>query len=448
MSGSDAAERRPLSLRLGAVLEWSAVDKAILAAAIFLAFTIHSCLVNLYVLMHPDVAAYVDRAYLPLGIGAQIAFMCGWGVFIAACCFIRRRQPDNQLVVYTLMLLCSAEILQGSYVFGFVTSPFFGVASLASIAIGFIWFERRPTTVMALVIGGGAAVLLLAEALGLIPTAPMFTRIPLEGGELALSYLVTLGGVVLTMVLTLLLWVGFVVSEFHERGVRLAQANDIISRYVASQLAAQIRRGDHDAIDRRERRKLTLFFSDIESFAETADLTEPEDLAAVLNEYLAEMTSVGKRYGATIDKFVGDAIMIFFGAPEATNDRDHALRGVRMALEMQRTMEELQTKWRGRGFERPFRIRIGINTGHANIGNFGSPERLDYTAIGRQVNLAARLQAACEPGNVLISHSTWALIHEEVPCTAKGAIQVKGFHQPIEVYELDRAPSEAAASPE
>jgi class 3 adenylate cyclase len=109
-----------------------------------------------------------------------------------------------------------------------------------------------------------------------------------------------------------------------------------------------------------------------------------------------------------------------------------------MALEMQQSMEVLQAKWQRQGFEYPFRIRVGINTGHASIGNFGSSERMDYTAIGRQVNLAARLQTHCEPGRVLISHSTWVLVQDDVACTPKGEIQVKGFHQPIRVYEVDQ----------
>jgi adenylate cyclase len=115
------------------------------------------------------------------------------------------------------------------------------------------------------------------------------------------------------------------------------------------------------------------------------------------------MASIGERYGGTIDKFVGDAVMIFFGAPVQTNDHDQAMRAVRMAVEMQDAMVRLGEKWRRAGFERPFVIRIGINTGHATIGSFGSKRRVDYTAIGRQVNLAARLQAHCEPGKILLS---------------------------------------------
>ena len=119
-----------------------------------------------------------------------------------------------------------------------------------------------------------------------------------------------------------------------------------------------------------------------------------------------------------------------------TNDRDHAVRAVQMAVEMQNRMQTLRQKWLRDGFEQPFEIRIGINTGQASIGNFGSKGRMDYTAIGRQVNLAARLQAYCRPGKILISHSTWVLVQEHVSCTPQGEIQVKGFQNPVKVYEV------------
>jgi adenylate cyclase len=216
----------------------------------------------------------------------------------------------------------------------------------------------------------------------------------------------------------------------------LAKANELISRYVAPQVSKHILAGNYDVIEKRDRRKLTLFFSDIEGFTETADEVEPEDLSRALDEYLSEMTSVAERHGATIDKFVGDAIMIFFGAPDATTDQDHALRAVRMALEMQERMTELRRRWSAVGFDRPFAIRMGINTGMASVGNFGAKGRVDYTAIGRQVNLAARLQAACKPGRVLLSRPTWMLVRDQIPCVPKGEIELRGIHHPVRVYEV------------
>ena len=215
---------------------------------------------------------------------------------------------------------------------------------------------------------------------------------------------------------------------------QLSEANEIISMYVADQLAQKIREGQHDDLALPRRRRLTMVFSDIAGFSDTADELEPEDLSMLLNEYLAEMTKIAEKYGATIDKFVGDAVICFFGAPTATDDRDQAQRAVRMALEMNERVAELDVSWRKCGANRPLRLRIGVNTGVANVGSFGSHRRMNYTAIGRQVNLAARLEAICEPGNVLISHTTYELISDKIPCVPKGEIHVKGIHQPVKVY--------------
>ena len=133
---------------------------------------------------------------------------------------------------------------------------------------------------------------------------------------------------------------------------------------------------------------------------------------------------------------MGDGIMIFFGAPEATGDREQALRAVRMGLEMQARMGALCEKWTRVGVEEPFTIRIGINTGVASVGSFGAQGRMDYTAIGRQVNLAARLQASCDPGSILISHATWVLVRDDIPCAPKGELHLKGFIRPVNVYEV------------
>lgn len=175
----------------------------------------------------------------------------------------------------------------------------------------------------------------------------------------------------------------------------------------------------------------------MEGFTAASDQLEPEELSSLLNEYLSEMVRIAEHYGGTVNQFVGDAIMILFGAPEATNDRDHALRAVRMAIHMQRRMLELQKEWFNTGIQTPFRIRVGINTGSVNVGNFGSEGRLTYTAIGKQTNLAARIEAQCQPGRILISHSTWALIREEIPCIERGEIEAKGLHYAIRVYEVE-----------
>ena len=173
---------------------------------------------------------------------------------------------------------------------------------------------------------------------------------------------------------------------------------------------------------------------------------EPEDLASLLNEYLSEMSKIADAFGATVNQFVGDGIMIFFGAPEATSDQDHAMRAVRMSLAMQQRMSELGEKWFSEGIQTPFRIRIGLNTGVANVGDFGSEGRTIYSAIGNQTNLTARIQDHCEPGKVLISHTTWALVKDQIACQERGEIEVKGLHYRVRVYEVVAEASQVVGS--
>ena len=232
-------------------------------------------------------------------------------------------------------------------------------------------------------------------------------------------------------------------SKVEERTQELVIANeklenigDNLKRYLPPQLVTSLIKEKKTARLETERRKLTVFFSDIKSFTETTDSMEAEELSDLLNEYLYEMTAIINKHGGTLDKFVGDAIMVFFGAPESKGQKDDALRCVRMTIEMQQKMKELQEKWFKSGIEHPLQIRIGIHTGTATVGNFGTEERLQYTAIGGQVNIASRLESICDPGGILISHPTFALVSDEIECREKEKISVKGISREMLVYEV------------
>jgi class 3 adenylate cyclase len=226
-------------------------------------------------------------------------------------------------------------------------------------------------------------------------------------------------------------------TALERTNAELEEAQALLSRYLAPELAQKITTGHAAEIWGHERRKLTIFFSDIKDFTATTDAMEPEDMARLLNQYIEEMLAIAAQHRGTIAQISGDGLFIFFGAPDFSSDADHALRAVRMAVAMQARMAELKVKWFESGIEHPLQIRCGINTGMTTVGGFGSEGRRHYTAIGMQTNLAARLEAACEPGQILISHTTWALIKEELPCLEMGEIQVKGFHRPLRTYRVD-----------
>lgn len=168
----------------------------------------------------------------------------------------------------------------------------------------------------------------------------------------------------------------------------------------------------------------------------TTDNLESEDLTDVLNHYLTEMSTIALSYGATIDKYIGDAMLLLFGDPDTRGVQEDAKACVMMAITMQRRMRELEQERRDRGLERPFRIRMGISTGFCTVGNFGSSDRMDYTIIGNEVNLAARLESVAEPGSILLAHETNALVQDIVLTEEQPPITVKGFLRPISTYKI------------
>jgi len=218
---------------------------------------------------------------------------------------------------------------------------------------------------------------------------------------------------------------------------RLLEAVSVkLSKYLSPQVYASIFSGRQSAEISSKRKKLTVFFSDIAGFTETADKMESEDLTHLLNHYLTEMSKIALDHGATIDKYVGDAIVIFFGDPETRGVKEDALACVRMAIAMRERMRELGEVWRASGIENPLKCRIGINTGYCTVGNFGSEDRMDYTIIGGGVNLAARLEQAATPGEILTSYETYALLRDKIRCEERGKITVKGLAYPVTTYQV------------
>jgi len=145
-------------------------------------------------------------------------------------------------------------------------------------------------------------------------------------------------------------------------------------------------------------------------------------------------TSQELRAYVTLDKYVGDAIVMFFGDPESRGVKEDALACVKMAIAMQRRMTELAGYWRDSGIQTPLRCRIGIHTDYCTVGNFGSPDRMDYTMIGGAVNLASRLEHEAPAGSILISYETHAHVRDEIHCEEHGNIRVKGIAYPVTTY--------------
>jgi adenylate cyclase len=209
-----------------------------------------------------------------------------------------------------------------------------------------------------------------------------------------------------------------------------------LSKYLSPQIYDSIFTGAQGVEIASNRKKLTIFFSDVVNFTETTEKLESEELTNLLNRYLTEMSEIALQYGATIDKFIGDAVMVFFGDPETKGVKEDARACVQMAIAMLKRMRELRSEWQELGAEKPFRLRIGINTGFVTVGNFGSSERMDYTIIGNAVNLTARLQSHAEIDGIMLGHETYSLVKDEVAAEEQTPFKVKGFAEPVRAYKV------------
>lgn len=283
----------------------------------------------------------------------------------------------------------------------------------------------------------GLCLLVLGCSAGLLFGIPPSLHTPVATATL------TLVGLVLQ--LGLLAWQ---LQEQNQKGIRLQQEvtaaesrHNALARELAKYLSPQVwqmvfRKAATDTALKTQRKKLTIFFSDIKGFTELSEEMEPEDLAAILNGYLSEMTTIALRHGGTVDKFIGDSVMVFFGDPESRGARQDAIAAVSMAIEMRKHMSTLRQRWEAMGVHKRLEVRMGINTGYCTVGTFGAESRMDYTVIGREVNLASRLESAASADEILISGETYTLIKDEIMGRDKGQIQVKGFSRPVSIYQV------------
>ncbi|MGI9366259.1 MAG: adenylate/guanylate cyclase domain-containing protein [Rhizobiaceae bacterium] len=229
-----------------------------------------------------------------------------------------------------------------------------------------------------------------------------------------------------------------------ERTKQLESLSHQLSKYLSPQIYDSIFSGNHEVSIATERKKLTVFFSDLKDFTNISSQLQPEDLTYILNSYFTEMSNIAIRHGATIDKFIGDAMVIFFGDPKSLGVQEDARACVNMAMEMQTRMKDLAVRWKNQGYDVPLEMRVGINTGYCNVGNFGSDERMDYTIIGAEVNIAARLESAADPGGILISNETLVLVRDSVEVEERESIEMKGVRRKVRAFairNLNRAES-------
>ncbi len=231
---------------------------------------------------------------------------------------------------------------------------------------------------------------------------------------------------------------GDLARRFNEmvQGLReRAVAKDALGRYLSPEMAHDVVSGEKGISLQGERRELTILFCDVAGFTTISEKLEPEALVALLNQYLDAMVKVLIKHGAYVDKFEGDAIMAFWNAPR--HAADHAVHACHAILEMRAAAKKLSAEWTAAG-QPAFGVRYGLNTGVAIVGNMGATDKINYTAIGDNVNLASRLEGANKQygTELMISEETFDHAREQIEARELDVLKVQGKRRPVRVYEL------------
>lgn len=398
-------------------------------------------------LYNKNASMYVQRsmAYFVLGL----ALICGWlelqfsplaaafGLYLLiyphislAAGLLLRTQLKPSVINPVLMLIDATQLGIAIGLSGFALVP-----ALVSICllVFYILLRRAPWSVLpglALLIAGSSSGLLLQIPINL-ESPPLVTLLCMAGLAMQLAF----NAILLRRQNQSLHALSQELQS--AQGAHENLARDL-TRYLSPQVWQQIFKKNSASSSslKTQRKKLTVFFSDIKGFTDLSEEMEPEDLTDILNGYLSDMTAIALEHGGTVDKFIGDSIMVFFGDSKSRGASHDAIAAVSMAIEMRKHMCTLRQRWQAKGIHKRLEIRMGINTGYCTVGTFGADSRMDYTVIGREVNLASRLESAAGADEILISGETYTLIKDKIMGRDKGQIQIKGFARPVSIYQI------------
>jgi len=221
-------------------------------------------------------------------------------------------------------------------------------------------------------------------------------------------------------------------EEKVKKQVEEIQKTSRLKRYVSPRIAESIISNGSDKYLTTARKLLTVCFADLKGFTSASENMEPEDTVNLLNEFFTEMTSIIFKYGGTLDKFIGDGILVFFGDP--IHYTDHNERSVRMAIDMRERVQSLRKHWLEKGCN--INICMGINTGYVTVGNFGSVAQMNYTVIGHQVNIAHRLQLEAKAGQILTTKQALTGLQHIIAAEEIKNVRLKGINKPMDVYNV------------
>jgi class 3 adenylate cyclase len=358
--------------------------------------------------------------------GWTIAHAVTLGLNLLVLWASRPARPRPELARWLVYAMVVGDITAnqiGSHAMGVIAGPasVFVILMVASYRAALDWRSGMVATVAASALFSVSAAL---EITATIPQQPLLERpSPLYDH---LDNAVSMAFVVVAAIWVTFAALNYAFNQSYKLHRYITEA--VLRRYLPAGLVERAGRGELRLDDAPERRVVTVVFTDLVGFTAVSERLGADTVGKVLTRYFSETAAIAHRHGAIVDKFIGDASMIVLGAPDTLDPAEQARRAVIIA-------RELHTHVAGLG-DLGMQARTGINTGEAVVGNFGSAERSDYTAVGPTVNLAARLEAAAAPGQIMVGAETARLLDGSVALASAGALELKGIG-PVPAFRLE-----------
>ncbi|MCP4578200.1 MAG: hypothetical protein GY846_18165 [Deltaproteobacteria bacterium] len=419
-------------------LEWSRVDRCLLVVSLFcFVGGASNLLTATTVTIYFERLAWINWDFVKTYSQFNKIMGMPWIIFLVFGFWLRRRYPENRPFAHVMIQYNAVSVSFICYIFGSVTHPGPFVLGMALGTLNFLLFELKlalPWLVTFTVLTVISSVAVLA---GVIPYAPIFASSAFSNGKIAPLYFVGTMLLVMTIFLLMLLLVAYIFTRWRDRERKVTEMTDLLKKMFGRYLSTEVMNSMIEnplALEMGgERRSVTIMMTDLRGFTALSERLEPERVVQLLNSYFEVMVEEVLKYNGTINEFIGDALLVVFGAPQEMPDR--AEMAIACAIAMQNAMGRVNAENRQNGLPE-LEMGIGLNEAEVVVGNIGSSKRSKYAVVGSGVNMTSRIESYTVGGQILISESVRKQAEGILRVDARREVLPKGAETPIRIYEV------------
>jgi class 3 adenylate cyclase len=419
-------------------LEWSLVDRCLLVIALFcFVGGVSNVLTTTLEILYIGRIDWIDWGFSKAYFQYNRIMGMTWLVFLAFGFWLRRQHPENLPFTHAMIQYNAVSVAFICYIFGSVTHPAPFLLTVTLGTLNFLLFDLKLALPWLVTFTGLTAVSSAAVLTGVLPYGPMFASSPFGSGRISPLYYVGTILLVMTIFLLMLVLVAYIFKRWRDRERKVAEMTDLLKKMFGRYLSTEVMNTMIEnplALEMGgERRSVTIMMTDLRGFTALSERLEPERVVQLLNGYFEVMVEEVLKYNGTINEFIGDALLVVFGAPQEMPDR--AEMAIACAIAMQNAMGRVNAENRQNGLPE-LEMGIGLNETEVVVGNIGSSKRSKYAVVGSGVNMTSRIESYTVGGQILISESVRRQAEGLLRVDAQREVLPKGAETPLKIYEI------------